>query len=79
MKHKDNVPKSLPLPDALPVVTIQLPMFNELYVADRLLEAVVRIDYPTDQLEIQVLDDSTDETRAIAEPAVRRCAAQGST
>src|SRR5207244_1628407 len=52
-------------------------LYNEMYVADRLIEAVCRIDYPRDRLEIQVLDDSTDETRSIAELAVRRFAAQG--
>lgn len=45
-----------------PTVTIQLPIFNEKYVVERLLEAVSKIDYPKDKLEIQVLDDSTDET-----------------
>ena len=63
--------------DPLPVVTIQLPLYNEMYVADRLIDAVSRIDYPRDRLEIQVLDDSVDETRAIAEQAVRRYAAEG--
>jgi hypothetical protein len=48
-----------------------------MYVADRLIDAVCRIDYPRELLEIQVLDDSTDETRDIAELAVRRFAAQG--
>lgn len=51
---------------ALPTVTIQLPMFNEMCVARRLIEAVARIDYPRERLEIQVLDDSTDGTSAIA-------------
>ncbi|MCY7410303.1 MAG: glycosyltransferase family 2 protein [Chitinophagales bacterium] len=45
-----------------PLVTIQLPIYNELYVAERLLDAVSQIDYPKDKLEIQVLDDSDDET-----------------
>jgi cellulose synthase/poly-beta-1,6-N-acetylglucosamine synthase-like glycosyltransferase len=49
----------------LPMVTMQLPMFNELYVADRLLESIALLDYPRDKLELQVLDDSTDETREI--------------
>lgn len=49
----------------LPRVTVQLPMYNEMYVAKRLLEATAGIDYPTELLEIQVLDDSTDETRKI--------------
>ena len=77
LKHKDNVPKPLPLPDPLPVVTIQLPIYNEMYVVDRLIDSVCGIDYPRHLLEIQVLDDSTDETREIAELAVRRHAAQG--
>ena len=47
-------------------MTVQLPMFNEMYVAERLLEGVASIDYPKDKLEIQVLDDSTDETAEIA-------------
>jgi cellulose synthase/poly-beta-1,6-N-acetylglucosamine synthase-like glycosyltransferase len=63
--------------DPTPVVTIQLPLYNEMYVADRLIEAVSHIDYPRDRLEIQVLDDSTDETQSIAELAVRRFASQG--
>jgi cellulose synthase/poly-beta-1,6-N-acetylglucosamine synthase-like glycosyltransferase len=66
-----------PMPDPAPVVTIQLPLYNEMYVADRLIEAVCHIAYPRDRLEIQVLDDSTDETRGIAEVAVRRFAEQG--
>ncbi len=77
MKHKDNVPKPLPPLDPLPVVTIQLPIYNEMYVVDRLIAAVCAMDYPKHLLEIQVLDDSTDETREIAELAVRRHAAQG--
>jgi cellulose synthase/poly-beta-1,6-N-acetylglucosamine synthase-like glycosyltransferase len=79
MKHKDDVPPALPdLPDAeLPPVTVQLPIYNEMYVADRLIDAVCDLDYPRDRLEIQVLDDSTDETREIAELAVRRHAARG--
>ena len=61
----------------MPVVTIQLPLYNEMYVADRLIASVCAIDYPRELLEIQVLDDSVDETRSIAELAVRRFAAQG--
>ncbi len=49
-------------PDEVPYVTIQLPVYNEMYVMDRLLENIALIDYPKDKLEIQVLDDSTDET-----------------
>lgn len=50
----------------LPRVTVQLPMFNELYVAERLIDAASRLDYPADRLEIQVLDDSTDSTSIVA-------------
>jgi cellulose synthase/poly-beta-1,6-N-acetylglucosamine synthase-like glycosyltransferase len=49
----------------LPRVTVQLPIFNEMYVSDRLLDAVTALDYPADKLQIQVLDDSTDETRVL--------------
>jgi cellulose synthase/poly-beta-1,6-N-acetylglucosamine synthase-like glycosyltransferase len=51
--------------DFFPSVTIQLPVYNEKYVVERLLEAVSRLDYPKDKLEVQVLDDSTDETTSI--------------
>src|SRR5436190_14357459 len=77
MRNRDKEPQPQPPLDPLPVVTIQLPLYNEMYVADRLIEAVCRIEYPRSRLEIQVLDDSTDETRGIAELAVRRFAADG--
>jgi len=77
MKHKGNVPQPVGPPATLPLVTIQLPIFNEMYVADRLIDTVCEIDYPRELLEIQVLDDSTDETTEIAELAVRRNAARG--
>src|ERR1700730_15686234 len=77
MRHRDKEPKAQPPLDPLPVVTIQLPLYNEMYVADRLIDAVCRIEYPRELLEIQVLDDSTDETRSIAELAVRRFADRG--
>lgn len=56
----------------LPQVTVQLPIYNERYVIQRLIESVVRLDYPKDRLEIQVLDDSTDETTDIAAPLIER-------
>src|SRR5512146_2988603 len=77
MKHKDQRPVPSGSLDPLPRGTIQLPIYNEMYVADRLIDAVCRIDYPRELLEIQVLDDSTDETRSVAEQAVRRNAARG--
>ncbi|MCB0663396.1 MAG: glycosyltransferase, partial [Saprospiraceae bacterium] len=52
-------------PSRLPYVTIQLPLFNEKYVVERLLEAVSKMDYPQDLLEVQILDDSNDETSEI--------------
>ncbi|HEX8915810.1 MAG TPA: hypothetical protein VF796_25875, partial [Humisphaera sp.] len=65
MKHRKDVkePKH-PWPQ-LPRVTIQLPMFNEAAVAERIIKHTCLIDYPLDRLEIQVLDDSTDETQEI--------------
>ena len=77
MKNKGKQPVPAEPLGALPPVTIQLPIYNEMYVADRLIDAVCRLDYPRELLEIQVLDDSTDETRSVAEQAVRRNAAQG--
>jgi cellulose synthase/poly-beta-1,6-N-acetylglucosamine synthase-like glycosyltransferase len=77
MRFRDKEPKPGPALSPLPAVTIQLPLYNEMYVADRLIQAVCAIDYPRDLLEIQVLDDSTDETRGIAQLAVRRFAEQG--
>lgn len=61
----------------LPLVTIQLPVFNELHVVDRLLDAVAKLDYPKDKMQIQVLDDSTDETTEICQAGVDRLKAQG--
>src|SRR5205807_5023477 len=77
MSNRDKEPTLGPPLDPLPAVTIQLPLYNEMYVADRLIDAVCRIDYPRELLEIQVLDDSSDETCAIAERAVRRWTAEG--
>src|SRR4029079_13471666 len=77
MSNRDKEPQLGPPLDPAPVVTIQLPLYNEMYVAERLIEAVCAIDYPRELFEIQVLDDSTDETRSIADLAVRRYAAQG--
>ncbi|MGB9912580.1 MAG: cellulose synthase family protein, partial [Candidatus Kapaibacteriota bacterium] len=65
------------LPKELPVVTIQLPIFNELYVVERLIRNVCKIRYPKDKLEIQVLDDSTDETQEIAKKLVEEYRAKG--
>ena len=64
-------------PEDLPRVTVQLPIYNELYVVERLIDAAAALDYPPDRLEIQVLDDSTDETRRVAERAVSRWRSRG--
>ena len=61
----------------LPRVTIQLPIFNEQFVVERLLDAICRLDYPLEKLDIQVLDDSTDETVAVARGLVNHYAAKG--
>ncbi len=62
-KKEDKSPKfDLNNPDEIPFVTIQLPVYNELYVMERLLDNIALIDYPKEKLEIQVLDDSTDES-----------------
>lgn len=76
-RNKKNEAKStnapLVFPDnELPFVTIQLPIFNEQYVIDRLIDACCRLQYPRDRFEIQVLDDSTDETQEVAADIVRR-------
>lgn len=62
---------------SLPTVTVQLPIFNERYVAQRLLDAVCQLDYPRDRMYIQVLDDSTDDTQEILREAVTACQRQG--
>jgi cellulose synthase/poly-beta-1,6-N-acetylglucosamine synthase-like glycosyltransferase len=71
-RHRERKAMPCPLPARLPRVTVQLPIYNEMYVVERLLESVMAIRYPKDLLEIQVLDDSTDETCAIARRAVAR-------
>src|SRR3954452_23687878 len=69
-RRADPTPENRYAPDDLPKVTLQLPLFNEMYVADRLLDAVAKIEYPRDRWEIQVLDDSTDETQEICKAKV---------
>lgn len=77
-RKKDKCPKfNLNNPEEVPYVTIQLPVFNELYVMDRLLDNIALIDYPKDKLEIQVLDDSTDETVITTKAHVEKLAATG--
>ena len=63
--------------EELPFVTIQLPIFNELYVVERLIDNIVKFDYPKDKYEIHILDDSTDETVQIALAKVEEYKAKG--
>lgn len=60
-----------------PVVTVQLPLFNELYVANRLIDAVCALEYPKEKLEVQILDDSTDETVELVAKAAAHYQALG--
>ena len=76
-KYRQNVPGPPLEPANWPKVTIQLPIYNERYVIERLVEAVSRFDYPRELLDIQVLDDSTDETREVARACVERYQALG--
>ena len=71
--------EEIPVFDSLnaPIVTIQLPMYNEMYVAERIIETVAAFDYPRDKFQIQVLDDSTDETKDIIAAKVAELAATG--
>ena len=65
LKNRKRKPVPAARFEQLPVVTVQLPIFNEIYVAERLLRSVSQLDYPRDRLQIQVLDDSTDDTREV--------------
>jgi cellulose synthase/poly-beta-1,6-N-acetylglucosamine synthase-like glycosyltransferase len=77
-KYKKNYNPNPPQHFAeLPRVTVQLPIFNEQFVIDRLIEAICAMEYPREKLEIQVLDDSTDETQQVAAGIVARFAALG--
>jgi cellulose synthase/poly-beta-1,6-N-acetylglucosamine synthase-like glycosyltransferase len=76
-RHKFNLPTPKGRLTRLPRVTIQLPVYNEMYVVERLIDSVCRISYPRELLEVQVLDDSTDETTGIARAAVERARARG--
>lgn len=69
--------RAIPPPDSWPMVTIQLPIYNERYTIKRLLHAVTNLDYPVDRLQIQVLDDSTDATVDVARPLVEQYQERG--
>ncbi|HSJ53905.1 MAG TPA: glycosyltransferase [Anaerolineae bacterium] len=77
LHRRRQCPKQPPEPGDWPSVTVQLPIYNELYVTRRLIDAVAHLDYPRDRLQVQVLDDSTDETTRLARACVDRYRAQG--
>lgn len=76
-KYKNKKIVQPPMPDKFPTVTIQVPLFNELYVSERIVHTICKINYPKDKLEIQVLDDSTDETPQILIPIVAHYKSEG--
>ncbi len=76
-RHRKNAPQQAGQFEDLPHVTIQLPMFNERFVARRIIEQTCKIEYPRDKLQIQVLDDSTDDTVQIALDTVEEMRAKG--
>ena len=69
-RNRDKRPRAIGTFSDLPAVTVQLPLFNEMYVVERLLDAVAGIRYPRDRFQVQVLDDSTDETQEICRRAI---------
>ncbi len=77
LKNRRHAPQPLSRFERLPMVTVQLPIFNERYVAERLLRAVSALDYPRELLEVQVLDDSTDDTRELIQREVAALQAGG--
>ena len=77
-KHRKNAAKEPPMHfEQLPRVTVQLPIFNEQFVIDRLIESCCNMEYPRELLEIQVLDDSTDETKEVARNIVEQYQSAG--
>ncbi|GAB2586015.1 cellulose synthase family protein [Spirosoma areae] len=72
-----NLLAELTVPDELPHVTVQLPVYNELYVVERLIDAIVQLQYPKDKLDIQLLDDSSDETVELIAAKVNEYKRQG--
>src|SRR6478609_5277631 len=65
-KYRNRPPRPIASFSKLPRITVQLPVYNEMYVVDRLLKSVSELDYPRELLQVQLLDDSTDETTGIA-------------
>src|SRR3954447_17109334 len=77
LKHRKHPTLPMSHFEQLPKVTMQLPIFNEVYVVERLLKSVSEIDYPRELLQIQVLDDSTDDTRQLTASCVENLERRG--
>src|SRR5450432_3632164 len=77
LKNRKRAPQPLAYFQQLPVITVQLPLFNEIYVVERLLRSVSELDYPRDLLRIQVLDDSTDDTCDITSSCAEELRSRG--
>ncbi len=78
LKYRPKFQAAPPLEgDDVPFITIQLPIYNELFVVERLLDAIAALDYPKDRFEIQLLDDSKDETKELAARKIEELQAQG--
>ncbi|WP_234991763.1 cellulose synthase family protein [Rubritalea squalenifaciens] len=77
LKHSKDVPQPRKHFEELPIITVQLPVFNEMHVVERLLEKVSQLDYPKDKLHIQLLDDSTDETTEICAREIKKLQDKG--
>ena len=75
-RHRGDAPQPPARFDAPPTLTVQIPLYNEMYVAKRVIDAVSALDWPKERLDIQVLDDSIDETTAIVADTVAQCRAR---
>ncbi len=76
-RHRADAPQPASRFETPPLLTVQVPLYNERYVAERVIEAIGALDWPRDRLDVQVLDDSTDETSAIVAASVARARARG--
>src|ERR1700730_9251199 len=77
LKNRKRAAVAMARFERLPKVTVQLPIYNEIYVVERLLKSVSELDYPRDLLQIQVLDDSTDNTRELTTSCVEELRGRG--
>mgnify|MGYP000591930831 CR=1 FL=1 len=78
LRHARTPPRTVTLPDVqLPKVTVQIPLYNERYVARRAIEAAANLDYPRDRLHVQILDDSTDDTTELIQGRISQLRSEG--